>query len=54
VKLFGSDASSDWRVIGIYSKPNNDTIPNSIYVEKGKIYEADIKVDLNHLPPQPF
>lgn len=42
----------EWRAIGVY-KTGNDTL-SKIYVEKGKKYEIQIKVDWKNLPYQPF
>jgi len=54
VKRFGDDIFNDWRVIGLYHTSGDDTKPESIYAERGRIYNITINVDLNKLPPQPF
>jgi hypothetical protein len=55
---YGPDLLRHWRVVGIYGcPPPADTAcqPGSLQVqEAGRWYRADIEVDFEHLPPQPF
>ncbi len=51
---YGSDLTKQQRVIGIHSQNGDNTKPSSVLVEKGKINRADIDVDFQNLPPQPF
>lgn len=51
---YGSDITKQQRVIGVYSLSGDNTKPSLITVEKGKINRADITVDFQNLPPQPF
>lgn len=51
---YGADLAKQQRVIGIYSLTGDNTKPSSIVVEKGKSNRADIEVDFQNLPPQPF
>ncbi len=45
----------DWRVIGVWTLNGDNTKPSSINIEPGKNYKnINIKVDFEHLPPQPF
>ncbi len=51
---YGIDLTKKQRVIGIYTLSGDNTKPSSITVEKNKINRADIFVDFENLPPQPF
>ena len=51
---YGSNAFSDWRVIGLY-KPINDSTPTPLSVFAGQVRnDLDINVDFKKIPPQPF
>ncbi|MBI3258366.1 MAG: hypothetical protein HYZ54_02630 [Ignavibacteriae bacterium] len=51
---YGADLTKQQRVIGLYTLSGDNTKPSSITVEKDKINRADIFVDFENLPPQPF
>ncbi len=51
---YGADITKQQRVIGVYSLSGDNTKPSPITVEKGKTNRADITVDFQNLPPQPF
>lgn len=51
---YGADLTKQQRVIGLYTLTKDLTKPSSIFVEKGKNNNADIEVDFQNIPPQPF
>ncbi len=44
----------EWDAIGVYTDDYINFSPLEIYASKGIGYRADIKVDFNNRPPQPF
>jgi hypothetical protein len=50
---YTSDLNSQ-RVIGVYSTAGDNKQPSPLYVPAGDTVTADITVDFNNLPPQPF
>ncbi len=51
---YGGDITKQQRVIGVYSITGDNTKPSSLTIEKDKINRADISIDFENLPPQPF
>lgn len=51
---YGADLTKQQRVIGVYSITGDNTKPSSIIIERDKLNRADIIVDFENLPPQPF
>lgn len=43
-----------WHAIGVYSISGDNTKPTTINITPGKVYNADINIDFDNLPPQPF
>ncbi|MBM2815511.1 MAG: hypothetical protein HW421_2273 [Ignavibacteria bacterium] len=48
------DSITNWHAIGVYTKTGDKTKPDTLLIEKGKIYYIEIFVDFKNLPPQPF
>lgn len=51
---FDSSLFSDWRVIGVFTESGDKTDHTKLNVDEKKIYNLDIEVDWDDLPPQPF
>ncbi len=52
---FGTNYFADWRIIGVYDGMNGSQIPAELVVPADRIVSgADILVDFNNPPPQPF
>lgn len=49
----GSSIQSQ-KAIGVFTESGDNTKPSQIFVEKGRTYNINIKVDFDSLPPQPF
>ena len=55
VQQYGTNIFTDWRVVGVYSKINDKTVPGSIEISGNSFLDhIDIPVDFYNLPPQPF
>lgn len=53
VQQYELDITSQ-RVIGVYTTTGDKTKNSELTVEKGKIYDIDIDIDFDDLPPMPF
>ncbi|MBK9246874.1 MAG: hypothetical protein IPM69_01865 [Ignavibacteria bacterium] len=54
VQQYGLDLTKQQRVIGVFSLTLDNSNPSAILIEKGKQNRANIFVDFENLPPQPF
>jgi hypothetical protein len=52
---YGSDVLADWRAVGQYDTVPADVEPSAVTViADSLLYDIDIYVDFDNLPPQPF
>ncbi len=52
---FGGDISKDWRIIGVFTRSGDVTMPSELTINEGQLFNnIDIIVNFSNLPPNPF